>query len=169
VETERYSNVALDNDVRPSELSEIITHLAFYSGWLNALSAVAIVKDIFGQRGIGTDQLPPASPELLPLTEAAESERASRVQQDFGHVSPVSCISRPTCSFVSCGFVPPSRPGTGALSWSARSSPRDKPADYVSPQSHDGQRPDQGAGVRGADASRLLCRQAECIFGITCR
>src|SRR5450631_1506044 len=57
-----YFNLALDNAVRPSEISEIITHLAFYSGWPNAYSAVAIVKDIFVQRGIGLDQLPGASP-----------------------------------------------------------------------------------------------------------
>jgi alkylhydroperoxidase/carboxymuconolactone decarboxylase family protein YurZ len=72
-----YFNLALDNGVKPGELSEIITHLAFYAGWSNALSAVAITKDIFEQRGIGLDQLPPASPELLPLNEAAEAERAS--------------------------------------------------------------------------------------------
>jgi 4-carboxymuconolactone decarboxylase len=83
-----YFNLALDNGVKPGELSEIITHLAFYAGWSNALSAVAIAKDIFEQRGIGLDQLPPASPELLPLNEAAEAERASRVQQDVGHVAP---------------------------------------------------------------------------------
>jgi len=83
-----YFNIALDSKVTPSEISEIITHLAFYSGWPNALAAVAIVKDIFEQRGIGTDQLPPVSPGLLPLNEAAEAERASRVQQDFGDVAP---------------------------------------------------------------------------------
>jgi 4-carboxymuconolactone decarboxylase len=54
----------------------------------NALSAVAVTKDIFEQRGIGLDRLPPASPELLPLNEAAEAARASRVQQDIGHVAP---------------------------------------------------------------------------------
>ena len=83
-----YFNIALDNGVTPAELSEIITHLAFYSGWSNAFFAVAIVKDIFEQRGIGTDQLPPVSPALLPLNEAAEAERAARVQQDIGHVAP---------------------------------------------------------------------------------
>jgi 4-carboxymuconolactone decarboxylase len=82
-----YFNIALDNHVKPAELSEIITHLAFYSGWSNAFSAVAIAKDIFGQRGIGQDQLPPASPELLPINEATEADRAARVQQDFGQVA----------------------------------------------------------------------------------
>ena len=42
-----YFNVALDNGVKPSEISEIITHLAFYSGWPNAMAAVAIVKGVF--------------------------------------------------------------------------------------------------------------------------
>ena len=83
-----YFNIALDNGVTPAELSEIITHLAFYSGWSNAFAAVAIVKDIFEQRAIATDQLPPVSPKLLPLDEAAEADRASRVQQDIGHVAP---------------------------------------------------------------------------------
>jgi 4-carboxymuconolactone decarboxylase len=83
-----YFNIALDSNVTPGELSEIITHLAFYSGWSNAFAAVAVVKDIFTERGIGPDQLPPVSPNLLPLNEAAEAERASRVQQDLGHVAP---------------------------------------------------------------------------------
>src|SRR4051794_11277652 len=83
-----YFNIALDNSVTPGELSEIVTHLAFYSGWSNAFAAVAVLKDIFEQRGIGTDQLPPVSPDLLPLDEAAEANRASRVQEDIGHVAP---------------------------------------------------------------------------------
>ena len=85
---EHYFDLALANGVQPGELSELITHLAFYSGWSNALGAVAVAKDVFDQHGIGTDQLPSASPELLPLDEAAEAERASRVQQELGHVAP---------------------------------------------------------------------------------
>jgi 4-carboxymuconolactone decarboxylase len=81
-------NLALDNGVKPSEISEIITHLAFYSGWANAMSAVAIAKDVFGKRQIGADQLPPASGELLPIDEAAEAQRAARVEQDVGLVAP---------------------------------------------------------------------------------
>ena len=83
-----YFNLALDHGVTPGELSEIITHLAFYSGWSNALSAVAVIKDIFAQRGIGNDQLPEASPELLPIEEGAESQRAATVEQNFGAVAP---------------------------------------------------------------------------------
>jgi 4-carboxymuconolactone decarboxylase len=83
-----YFNLALDNGVAPGELSEIVTHLAFCSGWPNAFSAVAILKDIFVQRGIGDDQLPDVSPELLPIDEATESQRAATVEQNFGAVAP---------------------------------------------------------------------------------
>jgi 4-carboxymuconolactone decarboxylase len=31
--------LALDHGVKPAEISEIITHLAFYSGWANAISS----------------------------------------------------------------------------------------------------------------------------------
>jgi 4-carboxymuconolactone decarboxylase len=83
-----YFNIALDNGVRPGELSEIITHLAFYCGWSNAFAAVPVLKDIFEERKIGIDQLPAVSPQLLPLNESAEADRAARVEQDFGKVAP---------------------------------------------------------------------------------
>lgn len=57
-----YFNKALDNGVTPSELSEIITHLAFYSGWANAISAVATTTQIFAERGILQAELPSIEP-----------------------------------------------------------------------------------------------------------
>src|SRR6516165_12143699 len=83
-----YFNQALNSGVAVVELSEIVTHLAFYSGWSNAFSVVPYLKEIFEQRGIGPVQLPDASPTLLPLNEAAEAQRASTVQQNFGEVAP---------------------------------------------------------------------------------
>ncbi len=83
-----YFNIALDSGVKASELSEIVTHLAFYCGWSNALSAVPSLKAIFAQRGIGADQLPGVSPRLLPLDEAAEAQRATNVEQNFRAVAP---------------------------------------------------------------------------------
>ena len=116
-----YLNIALDSGVKPGELSEIITHLAFYSGWSNAFCAIAIAKEIFERRGIGSDQLPPVSPDLLPLNEAAEADRAARVQQDFGHVAPGVVQYTTTCCFAISGCVLAWRPATVALSPSARS------------------------------------------------
>jgi 4-carboxymuconolactone decarboxylase len=83
-----YLNRALDNGVKLAEISETITHLAFYAGWGNAMSSVSVAKDVFAARKIGTDQLPSAAPKLLPLDEAAEKQRASRVGEQFGTVSP---------------------------------------------------------------------------------
>jgi 4-carboxymuconolactone decarboxylase len=83
-----YFNIALDSGVKASEPSEIVTHLAFYSGWSNALSAVPVLKDVFAQRGIGADQLPAVSPTLLPLDEASEARRAATVEQNSGAVAP---------------------------------------------------------------------------------
>ena len=88
IEMPYYMNLALDNGVKSREISEIITHLAFYSGWANAISAVAVAKDVFAQRQIGVDQLPPSSPTPLPLDKDAEAKRATGVQQNFGDVAP---------------------------------------------------------------------------------
>jgi 4-carboxymuconolactone decarboxylase len=88
VEMPAYLHLGLDRGVKPAEISEIITHLAFYSGWANAAAAVAVAKDVFAERNIGADQLPTASPSLLPLNEAAEADRAARVGQQFGAAFP---------------------------------------------------------------------------------
>jgi len=38
---------ALDNGVTREELSELITHLALYSGWPTAMTAAQIAKEVF--------------------------------------------------------------------------------------------------------------------------
>lgn len=86
-ELKHYVDVALDNGVTAAEISEIVTHLAFYSGWPNAMSAVAVTKDIFIARGIGREQLASASPELLPLNQAMEKQRSTTVEQNVGAIS----------------------------------------------------------------------------------
>lgn len=88
--------LALDNGVKAAELSEAITHLAFYSGWANAMAAVSIAKDVFRERCVKQDQLPPAKEHLLALNEEAEEKRATQV-------------GRRIYSFVIYGFGRPSR------------------------------------------------------------
>jgi 4-carboxymuconolactone decarboxylase len=83
-----YLNLALDNGVKPAEISELITHLAFYSGMGNAMSAVAAAKDVFAKRGIRADQLARVSPPLLPLDEKSEADRAKRIGDQFAGVFP---------------------------------------------------------------------------------
>ncbi|HVN22508.1 MAG TPA: carboxymuconolactone decarboxylase family protein [Syntrophorhabdales bacterium] len=41
---------ALDNGLRTEELIEVITHLAFYSGWPNAMNAIMVAKELFSKR-----------------------------------------------------------------------------------------------------------------------
>ena len=38
---------ALDNGVTRDEIAEIITHMAFYSGWPTAMSAAGVAKEVF--------------------------------------------------------------------------------------------------------------------------
>jgi 4-carboxymuconolactone decarboxylase len=83
-----YLRRALDNGVKPREISEIVTHLAFYSGWANAMGAVPAAKAVFAERGIGADQLPQVSPPPLRLDEEAETQREKSVGALFGAVSP---------------------------------------------------------------------------------
>lgn len=40
---------AVENGVRKEELIEVITHLAFYSGWPNAMTAIMIAKEVFSK------------------------------------------------------------------------------------------------------------------------
>lgn len=88
VEIPFYIGVALDSGVKPREISEIITHLAFYAGWSNAVSASVAAKEVFDQRKVAKDQLAVADPELLPLDEKAEADRAARVDSMYGAAFP---------------------------------------------------------------------------------
>jgi len=88
VEQPYYLNLALDSGVKPAELSKVITHLAFYTGWANAIGAIPAARDVFRYRNIGLDQLPPASDPQLPLDEEGEKQRATRVGEQFGQITP---------------------------------------------------------------------------------
>ena len=41
---------ARDNGVTQDELIETITHLAFYAGWPNAITAITVAKEVFERR-----------------------------------------------------------------------------------------------------------------------
>jgi 4-carboxymuconolactone decarboxylase len=88
IEIPYHFNLALDNGVKPREISEMITHLGFYAGWANAMAAVAIAKDVFAARHIDADQLPAVSVTPLPIDEAAEAKRATSVEAQFGAFFP---------------------------------------------------------------------------------
>ena len=83
-----YADQAIENGVKPKEISETITHLAFYTGWGNAMAAVGPVSEVFEKRNIGEDQLPSEMPATLAIDEAAEAKRAATVAGNFGSVAP---------------------------------------------------------------------------------
>jgi 4-carboxymuconolactone decarboxylase len=80
--------LALNHGVAASEISEIITHLAFYAGWGNAVAAVLPAKDAFTRHQIDSASLPQIDDALLPLDEHAEAQRATFVETNFGTTSP---------------------------------------------------------------------------------
>ena len=43
---------ALDNGVTRDEIAEVITHLAFYSGWPGSMTAARIAKEVYEERGL---------------------------------------------------------------------------------------------------------------------
>lgn len=88
LELQRQLGLALDHGVTPAEVSELITHLAFYAGWGTATAASAVASDVFEARKIPVSALPPAQPELLPLDKAAEAQRSQMVAHNFGETFP---------------------------------------------------------------------------------
>jgi 4-carboxymuconolactone decarboxylase len=81
-------NRALDNGVKPAEIAAVITHLAFYSGWPRAVSAVGIAKEVFAKRGIATDQLALAPSAPLPVDQVSDAPRAAAVEAQMGGTAP---------------------------------------------------------------------------------
>ena len=43
-------NRAMDNGLTEAQAAEVITHLAFYVGWPNAMSALPVAKEVFEKR-----------------------------------------------------------------------------------------------------------------------
>lgn len=77
---------ALDNGVTPAELGEVITQLAFYSGWPNAISAVTEVKRVYDERGIGPVAASGSAP--VELEAAAEAARKAAVDTAIAPTAP---------------------------------------------------------------------------------
>jgi len=67
-------NRALVNGVRPADLVEIATHLAFYAGWPCAMSAVETIRTVFADKGIGRDQVARETQDGLPVCDPDPAE-----------------------------------------------------------------------------------------------
>lgn len=79
---------ALDNDLNPRELSEIVTHLAFYCGWPMATAAAFELAPIYEERGIGGPDVAALDAPLLELEPEAEAARRQAVAAAFAPTSP---------------------------------------------------------------------------------
>jgi 4-carboxymuconolactone decarboxylase len=55
-----HMNKAIENGVTRGEIVELITHLAFYSGWPTASTALGIARQVLGERA----QQPSSTKEL---------------------------------------------------------------------------------------------------------
>jgi 4-carboxymuconolactone decarboxylase len=77
---------ALTNGVKPSEASGVLAHLAIYSGWPNAVSALEVYDQVYTARKIDTTTLRTLPPRVpAPASNAA---RAQAVTKDVGTVAP---------------------------------------------------------------------------------
>ncbi len=65
---------ALSNGVTPVEASGVLTHLAIYSGWPNAVSALEVFDSVYTARKIDFAQLQATVPVLPPLPVGALAE-----------------------------------------------------------------------------------------------
>lgn len=77
---------ALDNGVTPRDVSGLVTHLAFYSGWPSAVSSLEVVERVFRSRHIDLAPLRAASMPL-PIS-ASDSARARSVKDDIAPTAP---------------------------------------------------------------------------------
>ena len=161
-EQAHYLALALDNGVRPSEISEIITHLAFYAGWGNAMATVQIAQGVFDTRGVARSALPPTAPPLLPLDQTAEAQRAALVDATVGPVAPGLVEYTRDVLFKDLWLRPALAPRDRSLVDCLRADRvRSGRTGDISPQPRDGQRFNPRRSRRGDHAPRLLRRMAE--------
>jgi 4-carboxymuconolactone decarboxylase len=81
-------NLALDNGVKPTEITGLITHLAFYAGWPNAMSAVGVARNAFDKRRIDAGKLKLPASELIPVDKEAERARAAITATNVAPTAP---------------------------------------------------------------------------------
>ncbi|MEG3162399.1 carboxymuconolactone decarboxylase family protein [Sphingomonas sp. LB2R24] len=80
-------SLALDNGVTAAEIGGVITHLAFYTGWPNAVSACEVADAVFKTRRIPASSLQSTRTALIP-TPASDAARAKNVDQTVTPISP---------------------------------------------------------------------------------
>lgn len=77
----------LDNGIEPSEVAGMVTQLAFYMGWPNAVSALNEVEKVFAERDVDLKPLSAVSPAIAPLP-GSDPARAATVNRTLGPIAP---------------------------------------------------------------------------------
>jgi len=80
-------NRALTNGVTPTEIVEIVTHLAFYAGWPCAMSAVGVMQQVFTARQVGAEQVRSSINEQLAMPDAAAIAGSTQLAPAFDELS----------------------------------------------------------------------------------
>jgi 4-carboxymuconolactone decarboxylase len=77
---------ALDNGLQPGEASGVLAHLAIYTGWPSAVSALDVYDQVYAARKVDTAALRAMGPRLpAPATDAA---RARTLNEELGGIAP---------------------------------------------------------------------------------
>lgn len=83
---ERHLGRALDNGVTPTEASGVLAHLAIYSGWPSAVSALEVYDRVYTARKVDTSSLAAAAPPVPAL--ASDAARARNANEQFATTAP---------------------------------------------------------------------------------
>lgn len=78
---------ALDNGVKPTEIAGLVTHLAFYTGWPNAVSSLEVIEKVFTGRGVDMTALRAPMAANLPVP-TSDPARAQAVAATIGPIAP---------------------------------------------------------------------------------
>ncbi|MBB3349468.1 carboxymuconolactone decarboxylase family protein [Sphingomonas sp. BK069] len=77
----------LDNGIKPSEVAGMVTQLAFYTGWPNAVSALNEVEKVFAERHVDLASLATMRPATAPLP-GSDPARAATVSRKLDPIAP---------------------------------------------------------------------------------
>jgi 4-carboxymuconolactone decarboxylase len=78
---------ALDNGVTPVEIAGAVTHLAFYTGWPNAVSSLEVIETVLVDRGVDMAALRAPVTASLPAP-TSDASRAQAVMATIGPIAP---------------------------------------------------------------------------------
>lgn len=77
----------LNNGIEPAEVAGIVTQLAFYTGWPNAVSALNQVEKVFAERHVNPASLAAMRPTSARLP-GSDPARAATVEKTLGPIAP---------------------------------------------------------------------------------